>query len=219
MRNGRRYPKTLTYMQTGTSPHASRYNGLKTVVVTNNPHRLRSEHRSQGIFNTTDEEEEEEDHPHPEPGEPPPPLPTILTLICNSRTSPLSMGGPSSSISNDEFTAAPNQAAASWLDAINLVEMTPTTTSHKSPKKETTTDTHSAKKKRSEVGRYTANFDSSKLQNMRTNEAIPSIDIVSQMWLGFPIHKATVLQKGKDIIREHRTNEDFTRIGPPQKKS
>ena len=50
------------------------------------------------------------------------------------------------SISNDEFIAAPNQAAASRLDAINLVETTPASTSHKSPKKETTTDTHSAKR-------------------------------------------------------------------------
>jgi hypothetical protein len=33
------------------------------------------------------------------------------------------------------------------------------------------------------------------------------------MWLGFPIHEAVATQRGNDIIREHRTNADFARIG------
>ena len=35
------------------------------------------------------------------------------------------------------------------------------------------------------------------------------------MWLGFPIHEAVAVQKGGDIIREHRTTEDFARLGTP----
>ena len=38
---------------------------------------------------------------------------------------------------------------------------------------------------------------------------------MSQIWLGFPIHEAVAVQKGGDIIRDHRTTEDFARIGTP----
>ena len=122
------------------------------------------------------------------------------------------------SISNDEFTAALNQATAIRLDAINLADMTPPNTSHKSPRNETTSDNHSAKRRRSEIGGIKATPNLHKSQSMRTKEAIPSIDIVSQMWLGFPIHEAVVSQKGGDIIREHRTNEDFARVGTPTRE-
>jgi hypothetical protein len=50
---------------------------------------------------------------------------------------------------------------------------------------------------------------------LRNKEAVPSIDIVSQMWLGFPIHEAVALLKGIDIIRENLINEEFARIGTP----
>ena len=55
------------------------------------------------------------------------------------------------SISNDEFTAAPNETVALRLDAINLVDTTPSNTSHKSPMNATTSNNHSAKMRRSEV--------------------------------------------------------------------
>ena len=58
-----------------------------------------------------------------------------------------------------------------------------------------------------------------KFQSMRTKEAIPSIDIMSQMWLGFPIHEVVAVQRGGGIIREHRTNKHIARMGPHQEKS
>jgi hypothetical protein len=94
------------------------------------------------------------------------------------------------SMSNEEFVAAPNQTAISRLDVINLDAMTPTTTTHKSPRIEATNDNHSAKRRRSDAGRLKTYSDSTKSHNMKTKEAIPSIDIVAQMWLGFPIHEA-----------------------------
>ena len=121
------------------------------------------------------------------------------------------------SVSNDEFVAVPNQTATSRLDNINFTGMTPTSTSHKSPRIAATIDTHSAKRRRSEEERHKTPPESHKSHNMRSKEAIPSIDIVSHMWLGFPIHEAVATHKDKEIIREHRTNEEFARVGtPPQ---
>ena len=119
------------------------------------------------------------------------------------------------SVSNDEFIAVPNQADTSRLDNINLADLTPTFTTHKSPRIAATIDTHSAKKRRSEEGRHKIPSESNKSHNMRSKEAIPSIDIVSRMWLGFPIHEAVATHRGKDIICEYRTNEEFIKIGTP----
>ena len=52
----------------------------------------------------------------------------------------------------------------------------------------------------------------------KTKKSIPSIDIVAQMWLGFPIHEAVASQRGKEIIHEHRTNEEFAQIGTPSRQ-
>ena len=120
------------------------------------------------------------------------------------------------SISNDKYIAAPNQAAASRLDTINLAATPPTM--HKSPRKVTTLDNHSAKRRRSEEGRPTTHSDSNKSHNMGPKEAIPSIEMVSQMWLGFPIHEAAATQRGKEVLRENRTNEDFAELGTPSRE-
>ena len=68
------------------------------------------------------------------------------------------------------------------------------------------------------MGRHETNFGENKLQSMRTKEALPSIDIVYQMWLGFPIHEAVGSQKGKTIIHERRTNEKISRIRTPSRE-
>ena len=123
------------------------------------------------------------------------------------------------SSSHNEYIVNPNQAAilTTRLDITNLADATPTT-SHKSPRKVVTSDTQSAKRRRNEAGRHTTLLGASQPQHEKTKEAIPSIDIVAHMWLGFPIHEAIAIQRGKDIIREHRTPEEFTRIGTPTKE-
>jgi hypothetical protein len=123
------------------------------------------------------------------------------------------------SSSHNEYAAIPNQAAISTsrLDIINLADATPTN-SHKSPKKEAASDTKSAKCRRNEAGRHTTSLRASKLQHDKTKVAIPSIDIVSHMWLGFPIYEAIAIQRSKKIIHEHRTTEEFTRLGTPTKE-
>ena len=123
------------------------------------------------------------------------------------------------SSSHNEDVAIPNQAAISTtrLDITNLADVTPAT-SHKSPRNVATSDTQSAKRRRNEAGRHTTSLGTSKPQHEKTKEDIPSIDIVAHMWLGFPIHEAIATQGGKEIIREHRTPEEFTRIGTPTKE-
>ena len=121
------------------------------------------------------------------------------------------------STSHDEYLAAPNQDATKLdrLDTINLADATPPISKHKSPRKEVVNDTQSAKRRRSEGEGHTRNSESSHPQHLRTKEAIPSIDIVSHMSLGFAIHEDIAAQKGTEIIHEHRTYDEFTNIGTP----
>ena len=121
------------------------------------------------------------------------------------------------STSQDEYMAALNQAAVSLdrLDTTNIADATPPPNTHKSPRKENTNDTQSAKRRRGEVGRHAHNSGTNNLQYTRTKEAIPSIDVVSQMWFGFSIHEAIATQRGKGIILEHRANEEFVKLGTP----
>ena len=121
------------------------------------------------------------------------------------------------STSHDAYLAAPNQAAIALdrLDIINLAEATPPPSTHKSPRKEVAIDTQSAKRRRSEVEGLAHHSGSSHHQHLHTKEAIPCIDIVSQMWLGFSIHEAIATHKGMEVIHEHRTFDEFTNIGTP----
>ena len=123
------------------------------------------------------------------------------------------------SASQEEYMAALNQATVSLdrLDTFNIVDATPPTYPHKSPRKELVTRTQSAKRRRSERGRHA--HDSGASQPQHTREAMPSIDIVSKMWLGFSIHEAIATQKGNGIILEHRTNEEFEKLETPRMKS
>ena len=38
------------------------------------------------------------------------------------------------------------------------------------------------------------------------------------MWLGFSIHEAIATQRGKEIIHEHGTNEEFAQLGTPPRE-
>jgi hypothetical protein len=122
------------------------------------------------------------------------------------------------SLSNEDFTAAPNQAAALRIDTINLAERTPPHASYSSPRKVTTSDTHSAKRRRGESGGLATITDAHKYKGKKNKEAIPSIDIVSHMWLGFPIHEAIAIRNGMEIIQERRTQEEFVQLGTPPRE-
>ena len=115
------------------------------------------------------------------------------------------------STSQDDYLAAPNQAVISHLDAINLV----TSTSTPRVMKDTTNDSQSAKRRRSEAGRQATHNRSTPSPSIKTKEDVPSIDIVAHMWLGFSIHEAIATHEGKEAIREFRTHDEFARFGTP----
>jgi hypothetical protein len=48
--------------------------------------------------------------------------------------------------------------------------------------------------------------------------AIICIDIVSHMWLGFPVHEAMAIHRKAEIISKLRTNEEVAKIGTPQER-
>lgn len=118
------------------------------------------------------------------------------------------------STSQNDHLAAPHQAvlSISHLDAINLAEVTLTPPPRTGP----ITDSQSAKRRRSEAGKQVTPTNST--PNTIAKEPIPSIDIVAHMWLGFSIHEDMAIHKGVDIIREHRTNEEFAQLGTPARE-
>ena len=71
------------------------------------------------------------------------------------------------SLSNEDFTAAPNQAAVLRIDTINLGDRTPPYSSYQSPMKVTTSDIHSAKRRRGESGGLATTNDSHKYQGKK----------------------------------------------------
>ena len=191
-----------------------------------NPPRTRASNgeRRRVFINDYNDEEDEEKDSH-QVSQPPPMKGKALTFHDSDINMQLvdispEHGGSSLqlSMSNDDFTAAPNQAALLRLDTINLAEGTPTTTSYKSPRNATTSDNHSAKRRRGESGGLATIPDSHTSQHTKRKEPIPSIDIVAQMWLGFSIHEAIAIQKGTEIIHKHRTHEEFVTIGTPPKE-
>lgn len=52
-------------------------------------------------------------------------------------------------------------------------------------------------------------------QRTRSKGAALGIDILAHMWLGFPIHEAIALERGKLPLREKRTNYEFECLGTP----
>lgn len=96
--------------------------------------------------------------------------------------------------------------------------MTPPTTSYKNPRKEIPTNTQSVKQRKIEAGRHMTNSGTSKPQRMQNKEAFLSIETVSQVSLGFPIHEAIASQRDKEIIHEICTNEEFARIRTPSRE-
>ena len=65
---------------------------------------------------------------------------------------------------------------------------------------------------------HMATCNTNKHLGTRNKEAIPNIDIVSQMWLGLPIHESIATPKDKDSVRDNQINKLFVKIGTPTRE-
>lgn len=87
----------------------------------------------------------------------------------------------------------------------NIVVHAPPTKQYKSPRKEDTLSTQSAKRRQPNIVE----------QGAKTNSRVLDIDIIAQMWLEFPIHEAIALDRGNIPLKEKRTKYDLECLGTP----
>ena len=101
---------------------------------------------------------------------------------------------------------------------MHLVENISLILSHRSPRTWNTNHTHSIKRIKVEGDKGTItshpknNMEGSQSQTCH-KVAIPSIQIVVQMWHGYPIHEAMTIQQGKSILKETWLDEGFFNMG------
>jgi hypothetical protein len=50
---------------------------------------------------------------------------------------------------------------------------------------------------------------------VNTTNRLPTIELVTQMWLGYPTHEALATHQGKLIKKEKHMNGEFLMVGTP----
>lgn len=88
---------------------------------------------------------------------------------------------------------------------INLAKHTPYIIPYKSLRKEGSISNQSVKKRKLD----------NKEQGIRHKDGVHDIDIVGQIWLGFPIHEVVALENKNMSLKEKCTNYKFECIGTP----
>ena len=108
--------------------------------------------------------------------------------------------------------------------SIHIPEGTPSTLQYRNPRLEDASESQTTKMRKAED--YTATSTpkvSSKHNTPSTHTksrgtSTLGIDMLSQMWLGFQIQDALLIQRDKSILKETRTDEEFSAIGTPPTK-
>ena len=105
--------------------------------------------------------------------------------------------------------------------SVHLSEGTPPTLQYHNPRMEDASESQNTKRRK--ANDYTAtstppipskNTPSSTHTRIRKGSTL-SIDMVGQMWLGFHMHESLSTQKGKRVLKEVRTDEEFKVTGIP----
>ena len=103
----------------------------------------------------------------------------------------------------------------------HISENTPPTLLYRNPRLEDVSESQTTKRRKAED--YTA----TSTPNASSKHTTPSsntkskraptlgIDMLSQMWLGFPMQEALLTQLGKNTLKESRTDAEFLAIGTP----
>ena len=105
--------------------------------------------------------------------------------------------------------------------SIHLPEGTPPTLQYRNPRMEDASESQNTKRRKADD--YTATstppipskHTPSSTHTRNRKGSTLSIDMVGHMWLGFHMHESLSIQKGKKVLKEVRTDEEFKVIGTP----
>ena len=114
-----------------------------------------------------------------------------------------------------------NSIQATPNKSVHISEGTPPTLQYRNPRIEDATESQTTKRRK--IDDYTATSippmpsktTPSSTYSKNKRGPILSIDMIGQMWLGFHVHELLSMQRGKKIMKEVRTDEEFKVTGTP----
>ena len=107
-------------------------------------------------------------------------------------------------------------AAQSSQKSVHIADNTPPTLQYRNPRIGDILESQSTRRRKAEDYSATSTpRDSSKHTTPSKRTSTLGIDMLSQMWLGFQMHEALLIQRGKSILKELRTDEEFLALGTP----
>ena len=128
-------------------------------------------------------------------------------------------GGSSFQMSLGKNSTQPTQATP--RKSAHISESTPPTLQYRNPRLEDASESQTTKRRKAEDYMATstpkvASKHTTPSSNTRSKR-VPTlgIDMLSQMWLGFPMQEALLTQLGKHTLQESRSDEEFRAIGTP----
>ena len=105
--------------------------------------------------------------------------------------------------------------------SVHIADSTPPSIQYRNPRLTDASESQNTKRRKAED--YTAtsaphvssklHTPSSHTKSKRTSSL--GIDMLSHMWLGFQMHEALLIQRGKHTLMESRTDEEFIALGTP----
>ena len=110
--------------------------------------------------------------------------------------------------------------ATPWMN-VQIGESTPPTLAYRNPRLDDASESHHTKRRKATDYSVTSTptNPSKSIPSLTHSKSKRSttlgIDMVGQMWIGFHMQEALLIQKGKKELTETRTDEEFSVIGTP----
>ena len=104
---------------------------------------------------------------------------------------------------------------------IHTTESTPQSLQYRNPRAEDASESQNTKRRKAEDYTVSSTPITSCKPTPTSSQARAkcvtnlSIDMIGQMWLGFHMQEALAIQRGKQELKERRTDEEFTKLGTP----
>lgn len=101
--------------------------------------------------------------------------------------------------------------------AVLITESTPSTLQYRNPRTKEVSESQSAKRRKADEFTATSTppistRSSHQRHPTRSKRIAPlSIDVIRQMWMGFSVHKALAIQRGKHVGEAHQRRVPLTR--------